>query len=426
MAKTTRAPGLKPKRPPFIRIVLGVLLLAGLGVYLSDATYYNRYGRLFYDFATSQGQLERYDPLAPIAGADQPFPVAAPQDKGVSPDAIAAARTYAANNRSSAFLVWRDGALIEASYFGGRTRTDTIISRSLAKPWMSAAVGRAIQLGYFKSLDQPVADFITEWKDDPRRSKILIRHLLDNRTGLLAQEPVFSPFEIRNRTYLHPYHERILIEDYPILFEPGTRYDYSQANGDYVAIIFERASRRKYAEFLSTELFKPMGAMGGTIWINRPDGIAHSGCCMQIPPEDFLRLGVLLLQDGVWNGVRLLPEGYVAEMTRGTAQYPHAGLSVYIAGDYVKRRGFANPDGSHTDTPTLHKEPYLAKDLFLFDGNMNQVVYVIPSAKLVILRTGRRPARQGPEWDNTILPNTILRGITWKDGETRPEPQPAT
>ena len=59
---------------------------------------------------------------------------------------------------------------------------------------------------------------------------------------------------------------------------------------------------------------------------------------------------------------------------------------------------------------TLHSEPYLAGDLFLFDGNSNQVVYIVPSLKLVIVRTGDEPPR-APEWDNTVLPNTIIRGL---------------
>jgi CubicO group peptidase (beta-lactamase class C family) len=405
---------------------LGLLCLAGAGFYLSDKTYFDRYVQLAYDFATTGGQLEKYDPVEPIAGAGAPFASAEPATKGLSPAAITAARAYAASTKASAFLIWRDGALVEESYFGGNARDKPIISRSLAKPFMAAAIGRAIALGAVRSLDQPVADFITEWKDDPVRSKILVRHLLDNRTGFLGQDPAYDPFDIRNRAYLHPHHEKILVEEYPITDPPpGSRYDYSQANGDFVAIVIERATKRRYAEFLSTELFKPIGAIGGTIWVNRPGGVAHSGCCMELPAEDFLRLGVLFLQDGVWDGRRLLPEGFVAEMRKGTPQNPHAGLSVYIAGPYVQRRGFANPDGRYRDYSTLHAEPYLAADLFLFDGNNHQVVYIIPSAKMVVLRTGRETPDE-PEFDNTILPNTLLRGLTLGPKEAPIEPQTKT
>jgi catechol 2,3-dioxygenase-like lactoylglutathione lyase family enzyme len=74
---------------------------------------------------------------------------------------------------------------------------------------------------------------------------------------------------------------------------------------------------------------------------------------------------------------------------------------------------------------TLHGEPYMAADLYLFDGNMNQVVYVIPSQDLVILRTGGAPPRgDGSEWDNAYLPNTILRGIVRDKRTSVPQPVP--
>lgn len=408
-------------------ILLGVFGLIGVaiaGLYLSDRVYYDRYIALFTSFAKTGAQLESYEPLDSVAGDHQPFERALPTDLGIDATAIKSARDYAGANNSNAFIVWHDGKIVEDSYFQGWNNQKPIISRSLAKPFMAVAIGRAISLGKIKSLDQPVADFLTEWKADPQRSKILVRHLLDNRTGLLAQDPVYGPLEIRNRSYLHPHHEDILLKEYPLTHEPGTRYDYSQANGDLVAMVIERATGRRYAEFLSTEVFKPIGAYGGSIWINRPGGVAHSGCCMLIPAEDVLRLGVLLLQDGVWNAKRLLPEGFVTQMRTGTPQYDHAGMSVYLAGKYVQRRGFSNPDGTHRDTPTIHKEPYLAADLFLFDGNAHQVVYIIPSAKLVILRTGPRPPKV-PEFDNTILPNTLLRGLTSSVEKAALIPQPS-
>jgi CubicO group peptidase (beta-lactamase class C family) len=413
---------LKKKRPPIFRaLLLGMLVVGGV-FYVKDRIYWNRYLSLFWSFATSGGQLENYDPVATVEGAYTPLATKPAETSGIDPAAIKAARDYAVSTKASAFMVWHKGALVEQTYGEGIKADTPIISRSLAKPFMAVAIGRAIALGKIKSLDEPVATYIPAWQSHPVKSKILIRHLLDNRTGFLPQEPVYGPNEIRNKSYLDPKHEEILISDYPLTSTPGERYDYSQANGDFVAIVIEKATGRKYAEFLSTEVFKPVGAFGGTIWLNRPDGVAHSGCCMQIPAEDFLRLGIFLMQDGVWDGKRLLPEGYVTEMRTGTPQFPYAGLSVYVAGKYVQRRGFANPDGKVRDTNTLHSAPYLADDLFLFDGNKHQVVYVIPSTGTVILRTGLATPKE-PEFDNVILPNTILAGLKLSPGEKAPVPQ---
>ena len=362
MADPNNPVPIKSRRLPIIRYILG-LALVGLAIgYFIDRIYWNRYVALFWSFATTGGQLETYDPVEAIVGDHKPLPRVDAAASGIAPDALTKARDYAALTKASAFMVWHNDALVAETYWEGVTADSPIISRSLAKPFMAVAIGRAIALGKINSLDQPVSDYITEWKNDPVRSKILIRYLLDNRSGLLPQQPVFGPFEIRNRSYLHPHHEDVLIKEYPLTSTPGQRYDYSQANGDLVAIVIERATGRRYAEFLSAEVFRPIGAYGGSIWINRPEGVAHSGCCMEIPAEDFLRLGVLLMKDGIWEGKRLLPEGYVTQMRTGTPQFPYAGMSVYVAGKYVMRRGFANPDGKVRDTNTLHSSPYLAGD----------------------------------------------------------------
>ena len=351
-----------------------------------------------------------YTPLEAVPGASPPRPL---PERGldaprISAAALIAARDYAARNNSSALLIWYDGALESATYFGDRTAGDPVISYSLAKPVAAIAVGRALALQKVRALDQPAVDFISEWRDSDK-AQILVRHLLDMRAGFLAQGQSLDPASIWTRAYLGVEHEQVLINEYPLTHTPGTRYEYSNSPADLVAILLERATGRRYAEFLAREVLQPIGSPGGQVWINRPGGVAHSGCCLLAPPELWLRLGILLLQDGVWEGRRLLPEGFVREMTTGTPQNPWAGLGVFVAGEYTERRGAANPDVLAAPK-TLHSEPYLADDLFLFDGNANQVVYVVPSRKLVILRTGDNPPR-APEWDNAFLPNTIIRGL---------------
>ena len=130
-----------------------------------------------------------------------------------------------------------------------------------------------------------------------------------------------------------------------------------------------------------------------------------------------------ILNDGVAGGKRLLPPGYVQQMTTGTPQNAWYGMGAYVAGEYVERRAFANKDVTAAGPGVLHSAPYLAADLFLFDGNGNQVVYIVPSEQLVVLRVGPAPPR-GTDWDNSYLPNTVMRGITRHAGEAAPPPQP--
>ena len=393
-----------------------------------EAVYLERFHRLEQAFK-GVGALEYYEPLEPVPGAarSRPLPLATPAARTIDAAALQEAREYAARNNSRALIVWRAGRVEEASYFGDATAGSTFPSRSLAKPMSAVAVGRALALGKLRSLDQPVSDFVAEWRDDPRRSKILVRHLLDMRSGFLPQAFAPTAGDILNRAYLHPRHDEIIVREYPVVDEPGTRFEYNNATAEMVAVLLERATGRRYAEFLSTEILQPLGAAGGEVWVNRPGGVAHSGCCLMLPAETWLRLGILLLQDGVWNGRRLLPAGYVAQMRQGTPQNPYYGLGVYPSGPYVARRGFANPEREPEARRVLHSEPYLAAGLFLFVGNANQVVYVVPSEQLVILRVGEAPPRgPGREWDNAHLPNVVMRGIRRGPGKAPPPPQPRT
>ena len=378
-----------------------------------EAVYLERFARLMDASRLGLG-LETYEPLEPVPGARNPVALAdaAAGNTRIAAAALQAAEEFAANNNSSAFMVWHDGKIEKASFFKGMKPEDTFPSRSLAKPMTAVAIGRALALGKIRSLDQPVADFISEWRGDPRRSKILVRHLLDMRSGFLPQGPAMTAEDILNRAYLHPRHEQIIIHDYPVVDEPGARYEYNNATSELVAVLIERATGVRYGEWLSREVLQRLGSPGGTIWVNRPGGTAHSGCCLMLPAEAWLRLGVLLLQDGVWEGKRLLPAGYVQAMRTPTAENPYYGLGVYVAGRYIARRGFANPARDAEARRVLHSEPYLADDVFLFDGNSNQVVFIIPSRRLVVLRVGDNPPRgAGGEWDNSALPNLLIRGL---------------
>jgi CubicO group peptidase (beta-lactamase class C family) len=354
----------------------------------------------------TQGAM-RYDPLEAIPGlaASHPLPAAAQPD--LAQDVLDRASAYALANNSKALLIWRDGAL-QSVVYGPKVDASTLInSKSMAKPLGAIAVGRAIALGDIKSLDQPAADFIAEWRGTPKAA-ITIRELLSMTSGLAEQGPVKDPASIWTRSYLYPRHEEVMVQEYPLTAPPGTRFQYANVSAELIAVVIERATKHRYADFLSDEVLKPLGAAGGEVWVDRPGGLVHSGCCTLLPAQTWLRLGLLLMNDGVWEGRRLLPDGYVAAMKTPSIGNPRYGLGLWIPGDYIVRRGFGRPD--QMLGAVFHSEPYLAKDLFLFDGLDDQVLYMIPSRKLAILRMGDAPPRS-PEWDNAFLPNLILRAI---------------
>ena len=385
-----------------------------------EAAYLARFNKLLEDSRVGAG-LTSYDPLEPVAGAKDAVALPKAAKSGVSTEALLEAFDYVGQRNTSAFVVWKDGEVHAEMYGDGFDKTTPIVSKSLAKPVTALLIGRALSQGHIASLDQPVADFITEWKGDEGREKIKVRHLLDMRTGLLPQGFSPEPEDILNRAYLHPRHDEVIINDYPMTHVPGERYEYSNANSELVAPLIERATGMRYGEYITKALLEPIGAMGGSVWTNRKGGTAHSGCCLLLPAESWVRMAMLVMADGVWEGERLLPEGYTDQMRTGTKENPYYGMGVWVAGDYIDKRGFAHPSVPYGKV--AHKEPYLDKDLTLFDGNSNQVVYMIPSQNMIVLRTGARPPQDKP-WDNTVLPNMLIRDAVAQSGGAMPEPQP--
>ena len=383
-----------------------------------EALYRKRFERLA-DPASGMG-LPFYDTLQDVPGATQPAALLMAKMPRVSPGALREAADYSEKTNSTALLIWQDGLIQAARYFGDTNADTLLVSRSLAKPLAVIAVGRAIQKGHIASLDESAAKYFHKWQGTPK-SAIKVRYLLDMRSGLLRQAPATGIDDVLNRAYLHPRHDEVILNEYPLVREPGSRYEYSNANLELAAPLIERATGIQYEDWVAGEVLRPLGAAGGQVWMNREGGTAHAGCCWLLPAETWLRLAVLLINDGVAGGRRLLPEGFVKEMSTATPQNPHAGMSVYVAGEYVKGRGAANPE--LPVGKTLHSEPYLADDLFLFDGNSNQVIYIVPSVRLVVARLGNRPAA-GSEWDNAYLINTVLRGLD-EEIRVRLRPQPA-
>lgn len=372
--------------------------------------------RRYERFVSAEGHKMPSDVSRVLPGTDNYIPLPRADAATISPANLLEVTDYFAERNTIALIVWRNG-LIEWEHYYGDNNSETLVdAKSLGKPMGVIAVGRAIAEGHIQSLDQPASDFITEWQGTPKAG-ILVRHLLDMRAGLKAQEEIRGngPNHPNARAYLHPRHEYVIVNEYPLVSTPGTRYDYAGPSSALVGVLIERATGVQYEDWLSREVLVPLGARGGRIWMNREGGMPHAGCCTLLPADSFLRLAILLVNDGLWQGARLLPEGFVEQMRTATPQNPHAGMGVYVAGSYVPWRGPLNPE--YELGRIFHGEPYLADDLFLFDGNARQVVYIIPSAGLVILRVGRWP-QSGVDWDHTVAPNTLLRGIEFAPGQT--------
>jgi CubicO group peptidase (beta-lactamase class C family) len=140
------------------------------------------------------------------------------------------------------------------------------------------------------------------------------------------------------------------------------------------------------------------------LWLDRPGGTARAFSYFMARPRDWLRVGVMIADQGAFAGREIVPAAWISSMTTPSLRNPNYGFQVWL-GAPVGGKRFYN---RNTPQGVTHSAPYSADDVVFFDGGGGHRVYVVPSQKLVIVRTG---AVNRPDWDDAVLPNTVLGGL---------------
>jgi len=276
--------------------------------------------------------------------------------------------TYGAGTVTTGVIVLRDGRMLAERYADGFGPFTAQRTWSVGKSITGTLVGIAAKDGLIRP-DAPAP--IPEWADaaDPRRA-ITLDALMRMASGL------YSPFA-GNRTDGVYFGGTAVTEEtvgLPLDVKPGTRFRY--ANNDILLVM--RALRsalgeERYRDFPARALFAPLGmrhSVAETDW--RGNYVASSQ--MWTSARDLARLGQFYLDDGVWNGTRLLPEGWVKRLTTPSDPQPE--------GEFGYGATFWLLSGS----------PGVPADSFAAFGNRGQYVVVVPGRHVVIVRRGEDPA----------------------------------
>ncbi|QDZ15082.1 serine hydrolase domain-containing protein [Humibacter ginsenosidimutans] len=206
-----------------------------------------------------------------------------------------------------AVIVLRHGAVIASAQWAPYAIDRPQLVYSLSKSFTSTAAGFAVAEGLL-DLDAPAADYFPEYADSvaPASRRILVRHLASMATGHL--EDMITAFGADRE---HPIRAFFAA---PPEREPGTLFTYNQMATYTLAVIVQRRSGQRLTEYLQPRLFEPLGIdpMG---WQQQPADVDLGFSGLFAPPEAVAKLGRLYLDDGVWNGRRLLPASWVHEAT---------------------------------------------------------------------------------------------------------------
>ncbi|HEV2170782.1 MAG TPA: serine hydrolase [Candidatus Binatus sp.] len=277
-----------------------------------------------------------------------------------------------------AFIVLKDGKLIDERYLNGYQRDSICISRSVAKSFTSALVGIAIDEGFIKSVNDPVVNYIPELKDrgfDP----ITIRNLLTMGSGI-RYRIAEMPWDEDALYFFYPNIRQMLLYDTEIAEPPGQSFQYTDFNVGLLAIIIERTTHRTLSDYLQEKIWKPLGMEYPALWSldSERDGFELSHVALNARAIDFAKFGQLFLDNGRWNGKQIISEKWVQESTAPDPN-DHRPWKTYPewtdAGGYYKYFwwGDSSANGDY---------------VYSAIGRWGQFVFVAPKANVVIVRTG--------------------------------------
>lgn len=316
----------------------------------------------------------RPDPAAPWPHGGAPPPAPPPALARVL-DAAFAESDPARLKRTRAVLVARDGVLVAERYAPDVTAASLLNGWSMTKSVLGALIGVLVAEGKL-SLDG--RKLLPEWSsaNDPRGA-IALEDLLRMRGGQRFAEVYSNPLsDVVRMLYREPDCAAYAATK-PLEAAPGTKWQYSSGTSNILSRIARNAVGEKaYADWPRRALFEPLGMTGALIETDA-SGTFVASSYAHATPRDWLKFGQLFLQDGVWDGKRLLPEGWVKLSASPTPQAPNGRYGAHWWLKLSKELGGEGPAAAA-----------LPADAFHALGHEGQCLTVIPSRRLVVLRMG--------------------------------------
>jgi len=297
--------------------------------------------------------------------------------------------TYAA-------VVIHRGRLVAERYAGVLERWDgpseqigpdtRLHSWSMAKSMLHAIVGTLIGDGRL-TLDAPAPVPAWQGAGDPRGA-ITLQDMLEMRDGLdfVEEYIIGSPSDVIDMLFGSGQEDMAAFaEAKPLFVAPGSRFSYSSGTSNVISAIVARSVGHgdQYRSYLERHLFEQIGMRSAVAGFDGA-GTWVASSMVHATARDFARFGYLYLRDGVWDGHRLLPEGWVDHGRLPHSVDPEDG-DLYGAHWWVLGDEFGS---------------------FRTSGYEGQSILISPGLDLVVVRLGKTPTERGPfleQWRRQVV-----------------------
>lgn len=318
----------------------------------------------------------------------------------------AASEADLAQRGSVALLVARRGQLVHERYFNGYGADSIATSFSMAKSVVSLLLGIAIDQGRVASVQDPITRYLPELlANDARFANIRLQHLLSMRSGIVFDEGYGSPFTEAARFYLTPDLRRE-VAALRIQRAPDQAYSYQSGDTQLLAMAIERATGQPLAQFAQRMLWQPMGAQHDASWSldSQHSGVARAFCCLNARAVDYLRLGLMVLGEGQYNGQRIVSAAWLQQSLAAQAGLPGADDA---AQRNIERPG--QPQAAFYAWQWRRRAlpgvlPLQPAPVVYAQGLYGQILLIDPVSQTVALRLGRDTGgRHWPGWLDQLV-----------------------
>ena len=276
-----------------------------------------------------------------------------------------------------AIVVVHDGRIVAERYGPGFGASTPLLGWSMTKSVFAGLVGVLVGDG---RLSLEASAGLGRRPGDPRAA-IRIADLLSMTDGLRFNERYGGVSDVTRMLYLEPDMAAYAAAQ-PLVHPVGRFWSYSSGTAMILARIVQRAAGPHPRRFVREHLFAPIGITHATIESDEHGTLVGSSY-LYATARDWARYAELLRRDGVWNGVQVLPSGFVAAMIRPVA----ASGGQYGAGMIWRYAGSPTAPGVDPD-----RAFGIPSDAFWMEGFDGQRIAIVPSRALVVLRMGLTPS----------------------------------
>jgi len=209
------------------------------------------------------------------------------------------------------------------NYWRGQKEDTKHISWSMAKSYVSALFGIAMEEGYIKSIDQTVDAYLPELKGSGYEG-VKIKDVLQMATGIKFDETYSDPNSDINRYWegfvfgkSQDEFASTLINERP----PGTYNHYVSINTHVLGMIIVKATGKSLTDYLEEKIWKPIGCEFDAYWLADGHGMEMANGGLNACLRDFAKLGKLYLHKGKWNGKQIIPRNWFEASINPSEEY---------------------------------------------------------------------------------------------------------